>query len=206
MASLPEAVSESRADCAARTSADNGVDVAQARRRELGEPKHGNWPVRLLPILFMLGLVAAVGTGLWNAANPHEGAAPLAIGEYRQTQVVTGPAAVSQMSRLHGKGVGVSDGYVGHYEGRGGGMVAYVAETPSEADADSLLRQMEERIGTGNQYFTGLKPVAVDGVRVLSVQSGQESHYFWAAGKKVVWIAFDRDDQPALVSAVRVIR
>ncbi len=168
--------------------------------------KRGSPWVRLLPLAFAAVLVAAVVVGLWSAANPPRGDAPTSFGTYQLTQIVTGPAAVAQMSKLHGKGVGVDGGYVGHYEGPSGGAVAYVGETSSEAGALELLRQMEVRIGAGNQYFTNLRAVTVDGVKVFAVRSGSESHYFWATGKKVAWVAFDREDQAGLAAAVRAIQ
>ncbi len=162
--------------------------------------------VRLLPLGFAAVLIAAVVIGLWNAANPPQGDAPNSFGSYQMAQIVTGPAAVAQMSKLHGKGVGVDDGYVAHYQGPSGGAVAYVGETASEAAALELLKQMEVRIGAGNQYFTNLRAITVDGVKLFAVRSGSESHYFWATGKKVAWVAFDREDQAGLAAAVRAIQ
>ena len=176
-----------------------GAGASRASRRR------GSILVRLLPILFAAGLIAVVVAGLWNSANPSRGSAPEAIGAYQLSQIVTGPAAVTQMARLHGKGIGVVDGYVGHYEGPSGGIVAYVGEAASDSDAAALLKQMEQSIGTSNQYFTNLKTVTVNGVKLFSVRSGPENHYFWATGKKVIWLAFDKDDQTALAAAVTTI-
>ncbi len=162
--------------------------------------------MRALPLVFAAVLVWVVGSGLWYAANGTGGSAVQSFGSYRLTQATTGQEAVAQMSRLHGKGVGVTDGYVGHYEGPSGGAMAYVGETASERDAGVLLAQMEQRIGAGNQYFTDLKPLTVDGVRVLSVRNGQEAHYFWQAGKSVLWIGFDREDPVGLSAAVQAFR
>jgi len=79
-------------------------------------------------------------------------------------------------------------------------------ETASERDAADLLRQMEERIGAGNQYFTDLKPLTVEGVGLFTVRSGPQSHYFWQTGKKVIWMGFDRDDPTELAIAVKELR
>ncbi len=161
---------------------------------------------RIVPFVFALLLVAVVTVGLWSAANVQQGGAPASLGTYRLSQVTTGAAAVAQMSRLHGKGVGVVDGYVAHYESSSNGAMLYVGETASEKDASGLLRQMEERIGAGNQYFTNLKPLTVNGVKLFTVHSGPETHYFWQTGKKVVWIGFDRDDPTELATVVKELR
>lgn len=162
--------------------------------------------MRVLPFVFAAVLVWVVGSGLWYAANGSSGSVPQSFGSYRLTQATTGQEAVAQMSRLHGKGVGVTDGYVGHYEGPSGGAMVYFGEAASERDAGALLVQMEQRIGPGNQYFTDLKPRTVDGIRVLSVRNGQEAHYFWQVGRNVVWIGFDREDPVGLSAAVQAFR
>lgn len=161
---------------------------------------------RWMPLVFGAILLFAVVAGLWNAANPPAGPAPPGLAGLRLTRTVTGAEAVAEMSRLHGKGVGLKDGYVAHYDGPSGGAVLYVGSAESEGAAAELLGQMEERIGPDNRYFTGLRPLVVEGVRLFFVRSGQESHYFWQAGDKVVWIGFDRDDPAALVAAVRGVR
>ncbi len=162
--------------------------------------------IRLLPLVFGAGLLWAVGSGLWSAANGSGGTAPPTFAGYRLAQTTSGPDAVAQMSKLHGKGVGLVDGYVAHYDGASGGAVVYVGATASEKDALQLLEQMERRIGAGNQYFADLKPVTVEGVRVLSVRNGQESHYFWQTGSKVIWIGFDRVDPASLSAALKAFR
>ncbi|MGE5619193.1 MAG: hypothetical protein ACM3US_08040 [Sphingomonadaceae bacterium] len=162
--------------------------------------------MRVLPLVFAAVLVWVVGSGLWYAANGSSGPVLQSFGSYRLTQATTGQEAVAQMSRLHGKGVGVTGGYVGHYEGPSGGAMAYVGETAGEGDARTLLAQMERLIAAGNPYFTDLKPLTIDGVRVLSVRSGQEAHYFWQAGNKVVWIGFDQEDPAGISAAVQAFR
>ena len=161
--------------------------------------------VKVVPMLFVVVLVAAVATGLWNAANEQDGPAPRSLGGLQLGQTITGPEAVAQMSKLHGKGVGVVDGYIAHYQGPSGGAVLYVGQTASEGDAALLLKQMEERIGAGNQYFTNLKATTVGGVKIFSVLSGKQTHYFWQAGDLVNWIGFDQDDPDALAAAVKAI-
>ena len=181
---------------------DPGQPIPTARRVRRG----GSPIARIVPFVFAVALVAAVAGGLWSAAKAQQGDAPQQLGSYRLREVTTGPAAVAQMSRLHGRGVGVVDGYVGHYEGPSGGAMLYVGETASEKDALDLLGQMEERIGAGNQYFTDLKSLTVEGVRLFTVRSGPQTHYFWQTGKKVIWMGFDRDDPTELAIAVKGLR
>lgn len=169
--------------------------------------KGGSLLVRLMPLVFAAVLVGAVAGGLWNAANAANGSAPPSLDRLQLTGSMAGPEAVAEMSKLHGKGIGVVDGYVAHYDGgTSGGAILYVGEAASEKEAALLTGQMEERIGAGNQYFTDLKSVTVDGVKLYSVRSRQENHYFWQAGNKVIWIGFDRDDQAALSAAVKAFR
>lgn len=190
---------------------DSGVRAGGPSQRRVAEsrdsaPRWGRILMRLLPLAFAVALVWAVASGLWSAANPSMGVAPQGFAGYRLAETVTGPQAVAQMSRLHGKGVGVVDGYVAHYDGPSGGAMVYVGEAASEKDALLLLDQMRERIAAGNQYFTDLKPLTVNGVQAFSVRSGQESHYFWQVGKRVIWAQFDRLDETGLTAAVQAFR
>ncbi len=201
-------------------SQSNAAGVEPARPEPTQVPGYSGQPVpatgqvrrrgtpigRIVPFVFAVALVAAVAIGLWSAANGPQGDAPQQLGNYQLSELTTGPAAVAQMSRLHGKGVGVVDGYVGHYESASNGAMLYVGETASEKDAVDLLGQMAERIGAGNQYFTDLKPLTVEGVKVFTVRSGPQTHYFWQAGKKVIWMGFDRDDPAELDLAVKGLR
>jgi hypothetical protein len=162
--------------------------------------------VRLVPVVFAAVLITAVFSGLWASANGPDGPAPRSLGTFSLAQVITGPEAVSQMSRLHGKDVGVVDGYIAHYQGARGGAVLYVGEMGSVENAVALNRQMVERIAAGNPMFTDLSSLTVEGMEVFAVRSGTETHYFWQVGELINWIGFDRDDPAALAEAVRAIR
>jgi hypothetical protein len=162
--------------------------------------------MRLVPVVFAAVLIVAVISGLWGEANGTDGPAPNNLAGLTLAQVVTGPEAVSQMSRLHGKGVGLVDGYIAHYQGARGGAVLYVGEMGSVENAVALNKQMVDRIAAGNPMFTDLSSLAVEGVEVFKVLSGPETHYFWQIGELINWIGFDRDDPVALAEAVRVVR
>lgn len=188
------------------TTQNTTVAEAAARPINRTSRKRNRTLVRFVPVLFAAVLIAAVFSGLWSAANGTDGPAPRSLAGLSLTQVVAGPEAVSQMSKLHGKGVGVVDGYVAHYQGAAGGAVLYVGEMGSVENAVALNRQMEERIAAGNPYFTDLKPLVVEGMQLFSVRSGAETHYFWQAGPLINWIGFDRDDPAALAVAVATVR
>lgn len=166
----------------------------------------GRLVVRLVTVVFAFALAAAVAFGLWEASNTPSGPAPKQLASLSLAQVITGPDAVAQMSKLHGKGVGVVDGYIAHYQGANGGAVLYVGQMGSAENASTLAKQMEARIGAGNQHFTGLKSLQVEGTKVFTVRSGPETHYFWKSEDLVNWIGFDMDDPLALAAAVRALR
>jgi hypothetical protein len=162
--------------------------------------------VRFVPVAFAVVLVVAVFSGLWSAANGPDGPAPRSLAGMSLAQLIAGPEAVSQMSKLHGKGVGVVDGYIAHYQGSGGGAVLYVGRMGSVENAVALNQQMVDRIAVGNPMFTDLSSLTVEGTEVFKVRSGPESHYFWREGELINWIGFDRDSPAALAEAVRVVR
>jgi hypothetical protein len=161
---------------------------------------------RLVPMLFGALLVGLVFAELRSAADVPTGPAPRSLAGLTLAQVVTGPDAVYQMSRLHGKGIGVLDGYIAHYRGATGGAVLYVGEMGSVESAVAFNRQMVDLIAAGNPMFTDLRSLAVENIEVFEVRSGPETHYFWQVGELINWIGFDRDDRDALAAAVRAIR
>jgi hypothetical protein len=160
----------------------------------------------LVPLFFGLLLAGLVFAEMRNAADVPIGPAPRSLAGLTLAEVVTGPEAVSQMSRLHGKGVGIVDGYIAYYQGATGSAVLYVGEMGTVENAVALNQQMVDLIAEGNPIFTDLTTLTVEGMEVFAVRSGPETHYFWQVGELINWIGFDRDDPSVLTAAIRVVR
>ncbi len=162
--------------------------------------------VRNLSLRLAIVLIVIVAFALWSTDDTVGGDAPSKLVAYKRTQVVTAPQAVAQMSQLHGKAVGIVDGYIATYRADQNSLVAYVGQMASPSDAEALNKLMENRIARGNAIVTGLKSLKIDGTRVLFVKAGPETHYFWAVGSRVIWLAFDKDDPPGLHAAMKAFK
>lgn len=128
---------------------------------------------------------------------------PQKLGAVILTEAVTGQEAIDDMSMLHGKDVGLTGGWVGHYQSRG---TAFVGETVDETGAAQLLEAMVARIGAGNRVFTNLKSTQIDGQKLYFVTGQGQNHYFYQKGNKVIWLALPTNKpEDFLGDALRLI-
>jgi len=143
--------------------------------------------VRLVQAAFVLGLAAAVAIGLFSITREQtKSGAPSAIAGMRLVENVTGERAVSEMTSLHKSDIRIRGGWVGHYEH---GAAIFVGEASSEADAAQLVAEMTARISAGNEMFVHQGQQDVQGRTIHVVKSGNQMHYYYERGTKVIWIA-----------------
>lgn len=137
------------------------------------------------------GVAPAIQSSSGSPASP---GVPQKLGGLGLINVLTSQAAIDDMSKLHGKGVGVVGGWVGHYQSKG---TVWVGEIADENGAAQLLEAMVRRIGAGNQYFGNLRRADRDGLALFSVTGQGQNHYFYQKGNKVIWLAMpvNGDDQ-----------
>ncbi len=133
--------------------------------------------------------IRSVASG--GSSSPSPGVAPSApgvpqkLGGVNLVDALTGQEAVEDMSMLHGKGVGLVGGWVGHYQSKG---IAFVGEAVDEKGAAQLLEAMVQRIGAGNATFRNLRDSVIDGQKAYSVTGQGQNHYFYQKGNKVIWL------------------
>lgn len=161
--------------------------VAEAPQIDSPTRKKGGRVVRLVQLAFLIGIAAAVAFGLYSITREQTaGGAPEALGGMQLLQKETGAAAVAEMSALHQSDIRITGGWVGHYQHS---AVIYVGEATSGSDAARLVDQMTSRIRQANGMFAHQGQEDVDGLIVHVVKSGDQMHFYYARGKKVIWIA-----------------
>ena len=174
------------------------VEKAAAARR-------GLWRRREALVLqgaFVLWILWSVGVGLWQANSARTLSAPHALGGLAmEGKAVQGQEAVAQMTRLHGKDVDLSDGYVAHYRSAGGEAVLYVGQTQSATVADTLTERMRARIVQGGSPFNDLSTLPIDGRVVYRVVGLGAEHFFFSIGDKAVWLTLAGEDADAALRA-----
>ncbi|MBI4302495.1 MAG: hypothetical protein HY664_07805 [Chloroflexi bacterium] len=140
-----------------------------------------------LAVAFLL--VVAVGWGLWQMTrgqNSETVNIPSNIAGLSLVSKMTGEQGLAEIRQLHGKNVGVTDGWVAHYEN---GATIWAGQTQNEGQAYQLLVTMTRRIEAGTPEFKDLERLPVGGHDVFTVTGLGQRHYYYQSGAYVIWIA-----------------
>jgi len=176
--------------------------------------------VLLLAFLAFAGYAAALFFRLAEPVAPHgpggehdsaaadtTGAAasadvPHTLGGLTLTALEQGPEALAAMDRLHGKPLGLTDGYQAQY-GQGAGMVmVWVARVADGDAADHLTDHMTKRINEGRSPFSRPEPLRHGGLTLYQTTGMNQLHLYYANGPRVIWAALPPDSSPALLDQV----
>lgn len=101
---------------------------------------------------------------------------------------ITGSAAVSEFTELHGKTLAVVGGAKGIY-GEWGAATMWVAEAESETAARQLLTDMEAKIAEGRSPFTPQASMVVNDRTIYVLEGMGQSHFYFLSGKALIWLA-----------------
>lgn len=113
---------------------------------------------------------------------------PAQMGSLPLTKKVEGQAALDEIAKLHGKGLGISKGWVLTYGDKSGQVTAWISETKDANAAQELLNTMLKKM-EGNKTFTAPQALSMPSVTMYQTTGMGQSHYFWAKGNKVIWLA-----------------
>jgi hypothetical protein len=148
-----------------------------------------------LPILLILlggaVLLTMVIFSIFGFPQPNQKtdlALPPQLGGYSLSKQITGIAAVSEFTELHGKNLAIQGGVKGIY-GEWGVATVWVAVAQTENAAWQLMTDMEAKIAEGRSPFTIQTPMVVNG-RTINVLDGMDqSHFYFLSGKALIWLA-----------------
>ncbi len=171
------------------------MDQGLARSSE--QVSHGarrRWPAYLLLILGCAAILAGVG---WQAiqarlAAPVTGGEqslglPLSLAGVQATQPEFGADALQTIESMHGKGFPMVNGAVMHY----GSATVWVAQAKDQATAKAMTDDMAAKIAGGRSPFAPAGVRQVSGRAVHTLSGLGQSHFYWQAGDKVVWLSID---------------
>ena len=117
--------------------------------------------------------------------------------------VQTGADALAVIQQMHGKGFELAGGAVAHY----GDATVWVSRSLDAQGAADMTIAMRDRIEEGRSAFTPTGTQQVDGRLVYALTGMGQTHFYWQAGDKVVWLAWPADraqqDLAELVHAIR---
>ena len=116
---------------------------------------------------------------------------PKAVGALQLVHALRGKEALQAIDRLHGKGLGGTDGYVAHYERNGLVAMLYVSRPSLSSMTGAQIERMAAGIRAGKTPFSHLKSYERNGTTVYSALGEDKIHYFYRRGADVIWIAAD---------------
>jgi len=172
--------------------------------------------VLLLAFLAFVGYAASLFFRMAEPVAPHDPAVddsaaaagapsadvPQALGDLHLTVLDEGPEALAAIDRMHGKPLGLTDGYQAQY-GEGTGMVmVWVARVADGDAAQRLTDEMTERINEGRSPFSRPAPLQHDDLTVYQTAGMNQLHYYYANGPRVIWAAVPPNSPPDLLDQV----
>jgi hypothetical protein len=164
---------------------------------------------RSLPFLLvgagLLLLLGSLGYLAYSHFINNPGPAPLpeSLAAFPLSAHRFGAQAVAEINQLHGLAFPLSAGAVGVY-GEAGQATLWVSGAPTAWQAARLNVEMTARIAEGNSPFTPSGQRQEGGRTVYALDGHGQSHFYFQAGKLLVWLAVDPEhaDQ-ALAEALR---
>jgi len=172
--------------------------VILQRLRLGGEGGRSRTALLVVALVLALVLAAGVTLGLRSVSDSGETTpAPAELAGHQLVQALVGAEAVTEVNRLHGKGLDIMDAWIGRYEG--GGMI-WVAEAGSEENARQLLDDMVRGIENGDSPYQGLTRNEFQGVSMYAVRDTSQHHFFYQMSTQVVWVATPPGTEEAFLS------
>ena len=124
-------------------------------------------------------------------ASVNKDGIPERLGSLALTNSVLGKDALSEFEKLHGKGFDLLGGYRADYVSTDSKATLWVGQAKDADLAQTLVKEMANKIGAGNQMFTGLQELSVTNRAIYEVNGQGQSHFFYSVNDKIVWLAAD---------------
>ena len=152
---------------------------------------------RVLTGVGLAAVFAAVVVALLaNTSNPPSGQSaslelrvPTALAGTPITGTTRGPAARTEIGRLHGVKIDVVDALIAHYRD---GSTVWIGVSSSALEASRLVWRMHRRLAGGTRDFSAPRPQDLRGRTVFVTEGPGQVHYYYQSGTRVVWLAVPR--------------
>ena len=152
---------------------------------------------RVLTGVGLAAITAAIVVALLaNTSNPPSGQSaspglrvPAALAGTPLTAAARGPAAVKEVTRLHGTRIEVDDAVVARY----GAATLWISASPSPLKASTLLWRMNRRMAGGTSMFADPQPEQRRGRTVFATSGMGQRHIYYQSGSAVLWLAVPPD-------------
>jgi hypothetical protein len=132
--------------------------------------------------------LAACSAGSDSAATG-DGFLPDQLHGLPQLASESGEAAAGMIAQLHSASVAPTESHIGVYGAEDLRAILYVSRFKSNAEADSQLVLMAEKIGSGTPGFGHFTTFEAQGTQVSQAFGNGQIHYFYVDGTDVKWLA-----------------
>ena len=146
-------------------------------------------------LLFAVGVAVLTGTVLYylhisqTESSASEDNIPQVVADLPMEQLIVGQEAIKNIHQLHGKDFPLEAGAVAVYAEQN--VILWVSDTGSISAAADLTELMKVRIAEGRSPFVALGDFELDGLTIYALDGLGQAHYYWQAGKLVLWLAAD---------------
>jgi hypothetical protein len=139
-------------------------------------------------LLLLAALAAAIPLLMQTVLKP---VLPKNLGGLKLVRQMEGAEARALVDRIHEKGVGTAENYVGFYRSPVGTATLYVTVYGTAEEARKDFGKMGNRIEAGNGVFTDFRWIEYGGLPMCLCSGMDQLHYFFVHDRSLYWIAVD---------------
>jgi hypothetical protein len=112
---------------------------------------------------------------------------PTEIAGLPRTAYQTGPAAVDQITKMHGIDVTITNGQSATYEKGEEKITVWVSENKTNADARALMKAMLVKMETP-KFYTVPVPLTIKDRIYFQAMGNDMQNYFYLRGNRIFWV------------------
>ncbi len=116
---------------------------------------------------------------------------PEKLGTLALTKTELGSDALQEFAKLHGQGFDLLGGYRADYASTDSQATLWVGQAKDAALAQTLVKEMADKISAGNPMFTNLQELSISNRMLYQVDGQGQANFFYAVNDKIVWLAAD---------------
>lgn len=127
---------------------------------------------------------------------------PAQVGTMSLQSSKVGTDTLGEFESMHGSSFNLKTGYRADYADGAAKATLWVGQAQSADSAQTLTKEMADKIGAGNAMFTNLRTLTITGRTIYEVEGLGQLHFFYAANDKIVWLASDADHAPDALHSI----
>jgi hypothetical protein len=164
-----------------------------ATAQEVGAPGNSAPAVAAIPTLANPTIVPA---------RLNKDGIPTQIGTMTLKSSQIGKDALSEFEAMHGSSFDLKTGYRADYVDNTAKATLWVGQAQTADAAGTLVKDMANKIGSGNAMFSNLQSLNISGRTIYEVEGLGQLHFFYATDDKIVWLASDPGYAPDALHSI----